>query len=221
MIKRLLSYFLPIKVYETPSNTSTNLEVTWNNGQLVLDSKHTNYSFGSLEKVLRKGMQHIGYPTLKKMESILLLGVAGGSAIKLIRNEIGCAGKITGVDIDPKIIQLAYDYFNLGSYQNVEILIKDAQIFVAENSTKYDLIIIDIFEDDCMPNFLFETDFIENIKCSMENNSYILFNFMLLNDYDKKLLTFISNFNKKEFSITTLVNVEEFNKLIIVKKLSS
>lgn len=221
MIKRLLSYFLPIKVYETPSNTSTNLEVTWNNGQLVLDSKHTNYSFGSLEKVLRKGMQHIGYPTLKNMKSILLLGVAGGSAIKLIRNKIGCAGKITGVDIDPKIIQLAHDYFNLGSYQNVEILIKDAQIFVAENSTKYDLIIIDIFEDDCMPNFLFETDFIENIKYSMENSSYILFNFMLLNDYDKKLQAFISNFNKEEFSITTLVNVEEFNKLIIVKKLSS
>lgn len=220
MIKRLLSYFLPIKVYETPSNTSTNLEVTWNNGQLVLDSKHTNYSFGSLEKVLRKGLHHIGYPTLKNMKSILLLGVAGGSAIKLIRNEIGCVGKITGVDIDPKIIQLAYDYFNLGSYENIEILIKDAQIFVAENSTKYDLIIIDIFEDDCMPNFLFETDFIENIKCSMEYNSYILFNFMLLNDYDKKLQAFISYFNKEEFSITTLVNVEEFNKLIIVKKIN-
>jgi spermidine synthase len=39
MIKRLLSYFLPIKVYETSSKTSKNLEVTWNNGYLVLDSK--------------------------------------------------------------------------------------------------------------------------------------------------------------------------------------
>lgn len=218
MIKRLLSYFLPIKVYEVPSNTSTNLEVTWNNGQLVLDSKHTNYSFGSLEKVLKKGMLHIGFPVIKNMESILLLGVAGGSAIKIIRNEIKCIGKITGVDIDPKIIQIAYDYFNLGSYTNVNILIKDAQEFINENNAKYELIIIDIFEDDCMPNFLFETNFIANIIRAMNKNSYILFNFMLLNDYDKKLQTFISNFNTKEFSITTLINVEEFNKLIIVQK---
>ena len=218
MIKRLLSYFLPIKVYEVPSNTSTNLEVTWNNGQLVLDSKHTNYSFGSLEKVLKKGMLHIGFPIIKNMESILLLGVAGGSAIKIIRNEIKCIGKITGVDIDPKIIQIAYDYFHLGSYTNVDILIKDAQEFINENNAKYELIIIDIFEDDCMPNFLFETNFIANIIRAMNKNSYILFNFMLLNDYEKKLQKFISNFNTKEFSITTLVNVEEFNKLIIVQK---
>lgn len=218
MIKRLLSYFLPIKVYEVPSNTSTNLEVTWNNGQLVLDSKHTNYSFGSLEKVLKKGMLHIGFPIIKNMESILLLGVAGGSAIKIIRNEIKCIGKITGVDIDPKIIQIAYDYFHLGSYTNVDILIKDAQEFINENNAKYELIIIDIFEDDCMPNFLFETNFIANIIRAMNKNSYILFNFMLLNDYDKKLQKFISNFNTKEFSITTLINVEEFNKLIIVQK---
>lgn len=218
MIKRLLSYFLPIKVYEVPSNTSTNLEVTWNNGQLVLDSKHTNYSFGSLEKVLKKGMLHIGFPVIKNMESILLLGVAGGSAIKIIRNEIKCIGKITGVDIDPKIIQIAYDYFYLGSYTNVDILIKDAQEFINENNAKYELIIIDIFEDDCMPNFLFETNFIANIIRAMNKNSYILFNFMLLNDYEKKLQKFISNFNTKEFSITTLINVEEFNKLIIVQK---
>ena len=218
MIKRLLSYFLPIKVYEVPSNTSTNLEVTWNNGQLVLDSKHTNYSFGSLEKVLKKGMLHIGFPIIKNMESILLLGVAGGSAIKIIRNEIKCIGKITGVDIDPKIIQIAYDYFHLGSYTNVDILIKDAQEFINENNAKYELIIIDIFEDDCMPNFLFETNFIANIIRAMNKNSYILFNFMLLNDYEKKLQKFISNFNTKEFSITTLINVEEFNKLIIVQK---
>ena len=60
MIKQLLSYFLPIKIYETQSTVSSNLEVTWNNGKLVLDSKHTNYSYGSLEKVLRKGFQQIG-----------------------------------------------------------------------------------------------------------------------------------------------------------------
>lgn len=220
MIKRLLSYLVPIKVYETPSNTSTNLEVTWNNGTLVLDSKHTNYSHGSLEKVLKKGMQHIGYKTLKDVKSTLLLGVAGGSAIKILRNEIQNKGKIIGVDIDPKVIDIATTYFNLGDYQNFEMILEDVRVFIAYNEQKFDFILIDIFEDNVMPNFLFESNFIDNIKRSMSKDSYILFNFMLLNDIENKLHKFTAAFPTEDYKVTTLVNVETFNKLVIVTKIS-
>jgi spermidine synthase len=220
MIKRLFSYLIPIKVYETPSNTSSNLEVTWNNGKLVLDSKHTNYSHGSLEKVLDKGMQHIGYATLKNVQSTLLLGVAGGSAINLLRNKIHNNGIIIGVDIDSKVIDIATTYFNLGNYKNFEIVIQDAQIFIAQNNHKFDFIILDIFEDNVMPSFLFESNFIENIKRSMAKNSCILFNFMLLNDIENKLHKFTTAFQTKDYKVTTLVNVETFNKLIVVNKIS-
>ena len=218
MIKRLLSYFVPIKVYETPSKTSTNLEVTWNNGTLVLDSKHTNYSYGSLEKVLKKGMRHIGFKTLKDVKSTLLLGVAGGSAIKILRNEIHNKGKITGVEIDSKVIDIATTYFNLGNYHNFEIIIEDARIFITQNEQKFDFILIDIFEDNAMPDFLFEDPFIENIKLAMTKNSYILFNFMLLNDFENKLHKFIAAFDTNEYKVSTLLNVEAFNNLVIVNK---
>lgn len=220
MIKRLLSYLVPIKVYETPSYTSTNLEVTWNNGSLVLDSKHTNYSHGSLEKVLKKGMQHIGYTTLKDAKSTLLLGVAGGSAIKILRNEIHNEGKIIGVDIDPKVIDVATTYFNLGSYQNFEMIIEDARVFIAQNEQKFDFILIDIFEDNVMPDFLFEATFIENIKLAMTKNSYILFNFMLLNDIENKLHKFTTAFESEAYKVSTLLNVEAFNKLVVVNKIN-
>jgi spermidine synthase len=220
MIKRLLSYLVPIKVYETPSYTSTNLEVTWNNGTLVLDSKHTNYSHGSLEKVLKKGMQHIGYTTLKDAKSTLLLGVAGGSAIKILRNEIDNEGKIIGVDIDPKVIDVATTYFNLGAYQNFEMIIEDASVFIAQNEQKFDFILIDIFEDNIMPDFLFEATFIENIKLAMTKNSYILFNFMLLNDIENKLHKFTAAFETEAYKVSTLLNVEAFNKLVVVNKIN-
>ncbi|WP_396197259.1 spermidine synthase [Flavobacterium sp.] len=220
MIKRLLSYLVPIKVYETPSYTSTNLEVTWNNGSLVLDSKHTNYSHGSLEKVLKKGMQHIGYTTLKDAKSTLLLGVAGGSAIKILRNEIHNEGKIIGVDIDPKVIDVATTYFNLGAYQNFEMIIEDARVFIAQNEQKFDFILIDIFEDNIMPDFLFEATFIENIKLAMAKNSYILFNFMLLNDIENKLHKFTTAFETEAYKVSTLLNVEAFNKLVVVNKIN-
>lgn len=219
MIKQLLSYFLPIKIYETQSTFSSNLEVTWNNGKLVLDSKHTNYSYGSLEKVLRKGFQQIGYTTILEMKSILLLGVAGGSAIKTLIEDIGYKGSITGVEIDAEVIKIANTYFGLNEYKNVTIIIDDAQKYIEEHDVKYNLIIIDIFEDSNMPDFLFEEKFINNIKKSLELYGYILFNFMILNDYEKKFTAFKSKFNSSEFKVINLVNVEEFNQLLIIQKI--
>lgn len=219
MIKQLLSYFLPIKIYETQSTVSSNLEVTWNNGKLVLDSKHTNYSYGSLEKVLRKGFQQIGYTTILEMKSVLLLGVAGGSAIKTLIEDIGYKGSITGVEIDAEVIKIANTYFGLNEYKNVTIIIDDAQKYIEEHDVKYNLIIIDIFEDSNMPDFLFEEKFINNIKKSLELYGYILFNFMILNDYEKKFTAFKSKFNSSEFKVINLVNVEEFNQLLIIQKI--
>jgi spermidine synthase len=142
MIKRLLSYFLPIKIYETPSKTSKNLEVTWNNGYLVLDSKNTNYSFGSLQRALKKGLKYIGYERIRNFKSILVLGVAGGSVIETLKKEVKFDGKITGVEIDATVVDIANKYFGLNKYDNLEIVIDDAFEFVLKTKDTYDLIII-------------------------------------------------------------------------------
>jgi hypothetical protein len=40
------------------------------------------------------------------MDQILVLGVAGGSVLKLLVDDIKFPGKLTGVEIDPKSSQL-------------------------------------------------------------------------------------------------------------------
>ena len=79
MLRRVLSFFIPIKIYEKKSAVSQNLEITWNNGELVLDSKNTNYSYGSLQRILKIGLKAIGFNKIQKMQSVLVLVVAGGS----------------------------------------------------------------------------------------------------------------------------------------------
>jgi hypothetical protein len=56
MIK-IFSYLLPIKIYEI--KLSKSLEVTWANGELVLDSENANYSYGSLQRILRLGLKYM------------------------------------------------------------------------------------------------------------------------------------------------------------------
>jgi spermidine synthase len=61
MFQKLISYFIPVTIYKKNSAVSKSLEVTWNNGELVLDSENTNYSYGSLQRILRKGLKYIGF----------------------------------------------------------------------------------------------------------------------------------------------------------------
>ena len=220
MIKRLLSYFLPIKVYETPSKTSKNLEVTWNNGYLVLDSKNTNYSFGSLQRALKKGLKYIGYERIRNFESILVLGVAGGSVIETLKKEVKFGGKITGVEIDATVVDIANKYFDLNKYDNLEIVIDDAFEFVLKTKDTYDLIIIDIFQDTTMPNFLFEDFFINRINFLLNVNGFILFNTMALKYKDRRRNAVYKSKFDNNYSVRLYPKIEEHNELFTIKKLS-
>ncbi|MDI5898809.1 fused MFS/spermidine synthase [Flavobacterium sp. LB2P84] len=221
MIKKIFSYLIPIKIYETKSSLSKSIEVTWTNGELVLDSENANYSYGSLQRILRLGLKNIGYEKIVSMNHVLVLGVAGGSVIKTLVDEIKYKGKITGVEIDPEIIKIANIYFKLDEVKNLEIVIDDAFEFVLKTKAKYDLIIIDIFQDTTMPNFLFETFFINRVCSLLKSRGFILFNTMLLNDSQNvRNKKYVSEFFKNEFQIKTIPRVEVHNELILIEKLS-
>jgi spermidine synthase len=218
MFKKLFSYIIPINVFKQKSNISQTLEVTWTDGELVLDSKNTNYSYGSLQRILRKGLKFIGFGRIKTMNNILVLGVAGGSVIKTLVDEINFEGKITGVEIDKYVITIANEYFHLDQIQNLEIIIDDAFEFVLKTKDNYDLIIIDIFQDTKMPNFLFETFFINRICYLLQPKGFILFNTMVLNEKQKQLNSgFLNAFDVTQYKVTKLHKVEELNELIIVE----
>lgn len=216
-LKRILSYFIPIKEYEIDSEINKSLEVTWNNGQLVLDSKNTNFSYGSLQRVMRIGLAHIGSDLVKNYKSALILGVAGGSVIKTLKEEFDFTGNITGIELDKKTIEIANTYFGLDKYTNVNIINDDAENYVIKTKDKYDLIIIDVFQDSIMPDFLFEEPFISNLHNILDNKGNILFNTIVnfSNDIErnKKYNISASKFFK---NVKVLSRVEGNNELFIL-----
>lgn len=216
-LKQLLSYLIPIKIYETKSDINKNLEITWNNGQLVLDSKNTNFSYGNLQKVLRFGLKKIGYQKISNFKTILVLGVAGGSVIKTLVDEFEYRGKITGVEIDAETINLANKYFGLDKIDNLQIVITDAEKFVKEINETYDLIIIDIFEDNIMPDFLFENTFISNVLKILNTNGFVLFN-TIVSDNSAQIRNekFVKLIESKNRTLQRIPNLEGDNELLIL-----
>ena len=219
MFKKLLSYIIPINLLKINSELSQTLELTLINGELVLDSKNTNYSYGSLQRILRHGLKKIGYSKIVTMQEILILGVAGGSVIKTLVNEIKCKGHITGIELDEKVIELANNYFQLNTIQNLKILQGDAFEFVLRTKKQYDLIIVDVFQDTVMPTFLFESYFQDRLYSILNNKGYLLFNTMLLNETDDlRNKKYIKHFESKEGILQIIPRIEDHNELIVFQK---
>lgn len=218
MIRKLLSYIVPMNILRVKSDISSTLEVTYNNGELVIDSQNTNYSYGSLQRILAKGLKFIGKGKIQKMNHILILGVAGGSVVKTLQKDFEYKNKITGVEIDESIILIANKYFQLDQVENLEIVVADAFDFVMRGTQQYDLIIIDIFQDTVMPSFLFEKNFTESIEDITAAGGYILFNTMTLNKTQKSRNdAYILNYDSP-FEVIRLSKVENHNELIIINR---
>jgi len=170
--KKILSYLYPFtKKYDSEINGT--LEVTTYNGRKVLDSKNANYSYGSVHRIFRESISNIN---LKEVKNTLLLGLGAGSVVDLLRNEFGYKGAITAVELDEQILEIAKNEFHIESFGPLTIIKGDAFEIVKTHKKRYDLIIVDIFIDNSIPQQLYEFDFWKPIHHLVSDNGYIIFN---------------------------------------------
>ena len=171
-MKKTFSYLWPlIKKYDT--KYSGTVEVTWLNGRKVLDSKNANYSYGSLQRVLDFGLTQV---KADRSADVLVLGLGGGSVIRLLRNKFNYYGKITAIEIDPQIIELAVNEFGIKEHDPLDIFCEDATTYVREATSQFGLIIIDIFIDVRVPEQFYSTEFWKNISGLLDKEGTVLFN---------------------------------------------
>jgi len=210
---RLLSYFYPI-TKKIKSEHNGTVEITWYNGKKQLNTKNANYSYGSLQKILKIGLKNIN---LNPCKNILLLGLGGGSVIKTLREDFNYQNTITTLDIDPVIISIAKTEFDITEDQKLEIICVDALKFMANNNKKFDLIIIDLFVDTEIPDSFFSESFWNNIIKATSQNGSVLFNASLHKNDDKKLSKVTVLLKKNNYAIQKLENVNQTNTLLIAE----
>lgn len=134
-------------------------EVNFENGVKVLNSEKTNYSFGSLHQIMLKGIEEV--LRNKKCSDVLMLGLGAGSAISILENKCSWPHRITAVEIDNDLIEIASKHFDLNKHEHVSILNGDASKVIHElNENAFDLIIDDVFWDDDVPSFCREETFL-------------------------------------------------------------
>ena len=211
-MKRLFSCIYP----ESKTITSVNsgeLEITWYNGKKHLNSKNANYSYGYLQRILKFGIDQID---LSKVNSILVLGMGGGSVIETLRNDFKYTNRITAVEIDPVIIDIAEHEFGIIENKNLKIHCTDAFEFIKANTIVFDLIIVDLYIDLNVPDQFLSIEFWEAIVKAKSSKGFIIFNASVGKTGTTSNLENVTSFlSSKVFKISVHQNVNTTNTIII------
>ncbi|HEX6977642.1 MAG TPA: hypothetical protein VF185_04820 [Patescibacteria group bacterium] len=117
-------------------------------------------------RVLKEGKPSIN--------NCLILGLGGGSvAHELVK--LWPWIEIKGVDIDETIVNLGKKYLGLEK-SNVFIVIGDASKFIGKEKKKYDLICVDMYKGEDVPEEFTTEAFIKKVKKLLTKDGVAVFN---------------------------------------------
>jgi spermidine synthase len=106
------------------------------------------------------------------MRSALMLGLGAGIVpMRLARGGVA----VDVVDIDPVSFAIAQRYFGFEP-RRVNAHLQDARTYLRECGTRYDVILVDLFHGDGMPEYLLTREFFADIKACLGSGGVAAFN---------------------------------------------
>ena len=132
----------------------------------------------------------IPYLLNKKAKKILVVGFGTGILVKQLEKLYKNLEQIDAVDIEENILSIASRFFDFTEGENFHFYLQDALVFLRENKTKYDLIIVDVAGNEGIDERFFEDDFFKNIKKSLKKDGIFAFNSCANIDFDEAKDTF-------------------------------
>lgn len=112
----------------------------------------------------------------KKLENIAFLG-AGTFTMPEAMSDYDKNSKIDVVEIDPAVVEVGYEFFNLKQYKNIYPINEDARSFLTKTTKKYDLIFGDAFNGiRYVPAHLLTLEFFQLIKNRLNKDGTFMIN---------------------------------------------
>jgi len=152
-----------------------------------------------------------------KSKSVLLLGVAGGTAVKSLQKAYP-KSTILGIDIDPVIVHVAEKYFNLRGNKKLTIHIADAIKWVknCKSNKNYDLIIVDLYLGSLNPDGARTKSFLVSLKNLLSPHGMIIYNCDYQQENREKYLQYKKTC-EKEFKKVEEIFSYKLNRVLVLQ----
>lgn len=111
---------------------------------------------------------------VKENPDVLVLGNGTGTYATMMKDYLHCDCNITAVEIDQKIIDLSYKYFNMN--KDVNLVCDDGRNFIARDKNTYDIILVDAYSSISAPFHMTTTEFFTIVKDHLNDDGIMMMN---------------------------------------------
>ncbi len=172
--KKWLSYLTEFHIEDAPSELNPALHVCLVNGRYQLCTENAIYSYADLYDNFSGAFEALDLKE-RNIKKVLILGF-GMASIPIILEKMGLDYAYTAVEIDEQVIYLASKYELPYLRSPVQMICADAAQWVQVTEEKFDLIAVDIFLDDVIPDLFTQSFFLENTKELLSPKGLLLYN---------------------------------------------
>ena len=178
-------FALPKIVYTTESKYNGRIDVFEHKGHYRIAVGNTTQSLSSDAQHAIKGtwgkiadLVLVEHPAARE---ILVLGLGGGTVVHLLSEKLPEA-KITGVEIDSEMVDIAKKFFKLDSIPNLNLIVADAFGVLSDpqnynlSEKSFDVVIIDIYHGEKFPDLGKSGAFFANLKKLVKPDGLVVFN---------------------------------------------
>ncbi len=137
--------------------------------------------------------------------SVLILGMGSGTYATQLRRYVGEDIRIEGVEIDEKITKIARTYFHLD--ESVHVTTYDGRAFLAATDTKYDLIMVDAYQDITIPFQMSSLEFFGLVGSHLRENGVMVVNLNMKSDKEGNINQYLSDTISHAFSTIFSVDI--------------
>jgi spermidine synthase len=108
-------------------------------------------------------------------ERALMIGLGGGTYTTLLRRHFPNL-HIDAVEIDPVVVEVAKTFFGVREDERFKIHVADGAIFVRETQSIYDLVFIDAYSGEGIPQALSGPSFFDAVKAKTSAEGVVILN---------------------------------------------
>jgi spermidine synthase len=105
------------------------------------------------------------------------IGLGGGRTASYIHDSIPQA-RVTCIELDPGVIELAQQYFGVRKGPRLELVTSDGRIYMARSSESFDLILVDAYQGTLVPFHLVTREFFTILKRRLAPGGAVVQNIM-------------------------------------------
>ena len=142
--------------------------------------------------------------TKKDNMKVLILGMGSGTYAKEIERYFENVD-ITGVEIDEKITALAKKYFNQS--EDITVYTYDGRAFLAATTEKYDVIMVDAYQDITIPFQMSSIEFFTLVKEHLTDDGIMITNLNMRSDAKNNINFYLCDTISRVFSQNYYVNI--------------